>query len=111
MNRVNRSRKLRHNSTDAERVLWKNLRNRSLAGWKFRRQTPIGPYFVDFVTFKGRLIVEVDGGHHADRKTYDDNRTEWLSDQGFRVLRFWNNDVLSNTETVLETIRVELEKG
>ena len=109
MSQVERARSLRRQSTDAERVLWKNLRRRELAGWKFRRQAPIGPYIVDFVTFDGKLIVEADGGQHAESKQRDENRTAWLSKEGFRVLRFWNNDVLTSTGAVLETIRAELE--
>ena len=109
MSQVERARRLRLHSTEAERVLWKNLRRRDLAGWKFRRQAPIGPYIVDFVTFEGKLIVEADGGQHAESKRRDDERSAWLSKEGFRVLRFWNNDVLSNTGAVLDTIRVELE--
>ena len=109
MSQVERARSLRRQSTDAERVLWKNLRRRDLAGWKFRRQAPIGPYIVDFVTFDGKLIVEADGGQHVESKQRDEERTTWLSKEGFRVLRFWNNDVLTNTGAVLEAIRVELK--
>ena len=111
MSQVERARSLRRQSTDAERVLWKNLRRRELAGWKFRRQAPIGPYIVDFVTFDGKLIVEADGGQHAESKQRDEERSGWLSKEGFRILRFWNNDVLTNTGAVLETIRAELESN
>ncbi|WP_349258714.1 endonuclease domain-containing protein [Steroidobacter sp.] len=98
------ARTLRANSTEAEQRLWANLRNRRLAGFKFRRQQPLGPYIVDFVCVERKLIVEADGGQHADRREYDDARSEYLERRGYRVLRFWNNDVLLETEAVLEVI-------
>ncbi|MCC7046862.1 MAG: endonuclease domain-containing protein [Alphaproteobacteria bacterium] len=91
--------------TDAERRLWSKLRYGQLGGLKFRRQAPIGAYIADFVCFPIQLIIEVDGGQHATAERRDAARTAWLELQGFRVLRFWNNEVLSNTEGVLETIR------
>lgn len=102
-----RARKLRQTMTDAERVLWKHLRSRRMH-YKFRRQTPRGTYITDFVCLEKKLVVEVDGAHHLNN-SYDKNRDTWLSEQGYRVLRFWNNDVLKNTECVLEKIRLELE--
>ena len=102
------ARELRVNQTDAETRLWLLLRGRRLADAKFRRQTPIGPYIVDFLCFEARLIVELDGGQHAVNLAADDERTAWLEGQGFRVLRFWNNDVLDNTEGVVERILMAL---
>jgi lysyl-tRNA synthetase class 2 len=96
---------MRAQPTDAERRLWSKLRYEQLEGQKFRRQAPVGPYIVDFVCFPMRLIIEADGGQHATDERRDAVRTAWLEAQGFRVLRFWNNEVLSNTEGVLETIR------
>ena len=99
---------LRQNATDAERRLWARLRSRQLDGYKFRRQVPLGPYVADFVCLSERLVVEVDGGQHSRRRNADAARTVWLEGSGFRVLRFWNNDVLGNLEGVLETIRRNL---
>ena len=94
--------------TDCEYRLWYYLRARRFQGCKFRRQVPLGPYIVDFLCEKSRLIVEVDGGQHAERVRHDAARSEWLVAQGYRVLRFWNNDVLENIEGVLETLLAEL---
>ena len=99
---------LRTNSTDAEKRLWRALRNRQLAGSKFRRQHPIPPYIVDFVCLEARLIVELDGGQHAEALPYDAARTTYLERLGYKVLRSWNNEVLGNTEMVLEAILSEL---
>ena len=104
------ARTLRTNSTEAERVLWQHLRAARLSGYKFRRQTPLGRYIVDFVCFEARLIVEVDGGQHAGQQEYDTERTAWLETQGFRVLRFWNTEVLSNVEAVKEMMPVRVEE-
>jgi len=98
------ARELRKNATDCERLLWLHLRAHRLQGFKFKRQQPIGAYIVDFVCFETRCIVEADGGHHAEQIDYDTRRDDWLKSQGFTVLRFWNNDILANTEGVLETI-------
>ena len=94
---------LRANMTDAERLLWKHLRAHRLNGHKFRRQQPLGPYIVDFVHCCARLVVEADGGQHNESET-DKQRDTWLQEQGFQVLRFWNNDILQNTDAVLEVI-------
>ena len=99
------ARNLRTQSTEAEKLLWKYLRSKQLEGFKFRRQQPIGNYIVDFVCFEKRLIIELDGGHHALDKGKDVERDTWLSAEGFKVLRFWNTDVLMNIDGVLETIR------
>ena len=98
-----RARQLRANPTEAEKRLWQALRDKQLDGHRFRRQASIGPYIADFVCFERRLVVEVDGGQHTD-DTGDVKRTSWLESQGFRVLRFWNNEVLENREGVLERI-------
>ena len=98
------ARALRANATDAERCLWRHLRNRHLGDYRFRRQQPIGGYIVDFVCIRARLIVEIDGGQHADDLLYDLERTRDLARCGFRVIRFWNHDVLRETEAVLVSI-------
>jgi len=97
------ARQLRRNMTDAERMLWHHLRAHRLGGQKFRRQQPLGPYVLDFVHFGARLIIEADGGQHSESQ-HDALRDAWLKGQGFRVLRFWNNDILLNTEGVLAVI-------
>src|SRR6266404_2835045 len=98
-----RARQLRSNPTDAEMRLWSKLRRKQIDGHRFRRQVPIGPYIADFVCLERRLVIEVDGGQHSE-SIADDARTAWLEGQGFCVLRFWNNDVLGNTEGVLTVI-------
>ncbi|HEX8009428.1 MAG TPA: endonuclease domain-containing protein [Casimicrobiaceae bacterium] len=104
-----RARGLRRNETDAERKLWYFLRDRQLGGHKFRRQHPIGPYVADFVCLDRALIVELDGGQHAEQRRYDERRTEFLGKQGFKVIRFWDNEALLQTAAVLEAILNELE--
>src|SRR4051794_9730961 len=94
-----RARSLRKNATEAEQRLWRHLRGRYLEAFKFRRQRPVGPYIVDFICMECGLIVEVDGGQHAEvRKSYDEQRDAYLHRHGYRVLRFWNNDVMANIE-------------
>ena len=100
-----RARALRKQATDAERLLWKHLRSRQLDGHKFRRQPPIGPCVVDFLCLEHRLVIELDGGQHADQQGKDEARSARLAGWGFRVLRFWNHEVLGNTEGVLQAIR------
>ncbi|WP_431850432.1 endonuclease domain-containing protein [Allosphingosinicella sp.] len=97
----------RSHPTDAEHRLWLILRAKRLGGWKFRREPPIGPYRPDFVCYSAKLIVEADGGQHGPER--DGGRDEWLCSQGFRILRFWNNDILTNEEGVLTTIVSALE--
>ena len=104
-----RARRLRHEATEAEQALWKRLRRRELLGYKFRSQQPIGRYIVDFVCLEKRLIVEVDGSQHFDQRSYDEARSRWLESQGYHVLRFLNNEVLAETETVVEAIVEKLE--
>ena len=99
-----RARQLRKNPTDAERLLWQKLRFWQVDGRKFRRQQPLGGYIVDFVCLERRLIVELDGGQHADRNAYDKKRDDWLRSQGFVILRFWNHDVLNNIDGVMDQI-------
>lgn len=98
------ARTLRYEMTDAERKLWRSLRSKQVGGFRFRRQHVLGAYIVDFVCLEARLIIEVDGGQHAERKEYDQQRTVWLEQQGFQVLRFWNNEILQNVEAVLIVI-------
>lgn len=98
------ARKLRANMTDAERLTWRSLRRRNFDGFKFRRQEPIGPYIVDFVCFPKKLIVELDGGQHAQNQEADAERTRWLNSKGFTVMRFWNSQVFEDTDGVLEAI-------
>jgi len=94
------SRSLRREMTDAEKLLWRHLRMEQFDGYKFRRQHPVGKYILDFVCLEASLVLEVDGGQHAEDSDKDGIRTRWLEDKGFRVMRFWNNDVLSNVEGV-----------
>ncbi|OGS01907.1 MAG: hypothetical protein A3G41_00220 [Elusimicrobia bacterium RIFCSPLOWO2_12_FULL_59_9] len=102
-----RSRELRRSPTDAERVLWRRLRLRQ-AGTKFRRQAVIGRYIVDFVCFEKKLIIELDGGQHLKKRSYDSNRTAWLQGQGFKLIRFWNHEVLQNITAVEKALFAEL---
>ena len=106
-----KAKELRHRPTDAELLLWKRLRNRNIDDAKFRRQQPIGPYVVDFACMERRLVVEVDGGQHADQVERDEARTAYLKSKGYRVLRYWNNEVLGQTESVLEAIHVALAQA
>ena len=100
----NRARKLRSNQTDVEAKLWRRLRDRQVFGAKFRRQHPIGPYIVDFCSPTLRLIVELDGGQYAEQSAADQARTCFLESRGYRVLRFWNNQVMTQLDDVLEEI-------
>jgi very-short-patch-repair endonuclease len=102
---VRRSRLLRKNSTDAERIIWSHLRNKRMMGVKFRREQPFGRYIVDFISFSNKLVIEIDGGQHARQKEKDKVRDRFIRQAGFRILRFWNNEVLQNREAVLEVIR------
>ncbi len=98
------AKRLRKYSTDTERHLWRRLRDRQIEGFKFRRQQPVGRYVVDFVNLEKKLIIELDGGQHAVGPG-DKVRDEWLRAEGYKVVRFWDNQVLSDLEGVLETIR------
>jgi very-short-patch-repair endonuclease len=106
--RTHQARSLRTNDTEAEYRLWGDIRNRQLNGYKFSRQIPLGPYIVDFVCREQRLIVELDGSQHAEN-THDERRTEWLNQQGYSVLRFWNAEVLQERSAVLDTILAILQ--
>jgi very-short-patch-repair endonuclease len=105
------SRDLRTASTPHERKLWAYLRSRRFAGFKFRRQVPIGPFIADFVCFDAKLIIELDGSQHADDRAYDSRRDAELQRRGFRVLRFWNGDLIANRDSVLNAIALALEEG
>ena len=105
------ARTLRKNATDTERKLWARLRLRQVYGQKFRRQRPIGPYIVDFVCLEGRLVVEGDGGQHMDRTLQDARRDTYLQSLGYQVLRYWDNDVLKQTDAVMEVIALALAWG
>jgi very-short-patch-repair endonuclease len=98
------ARTLRKAPTDAEQVLWRHLRRRQVAAFKFRRQHSVGPYICDFACLEASIIVELDGSQHVEQSDYDARRDSFLRSRGFRVLRFWNNDVLVRTEVVLETL-------
>ncbi|MYH02661.1 MAG: endonuclease domain-containing protein, partial [Nitrospira sp. SB0675_bin_23] len=111
MSDQSKAHELRQRSTDAEQALWKRLRNRQLAGCKFRRQVLIGKYIVDFVCFERKVVIEVDGGHHQEQVSSDAVRTTWLESQGFRVLRFWNHEVLADAEAVQEALLVVLQES
>ena len=107
---TDRAKQLRENQTDVERLLWFSLRDRQLDDYKFRRQSPIGEYVVDFVCAECKLVVEIDGGQHAVQKTRDNRRSAWLEGPGYRVIRFWNNDVIENLDGVLEVILAALNQ-
>ena len=96
---------LRKNATQAEALLWGSLRARQMEGVKFRRQQPLENFIVDFVSFEKRIVIELDGGQHAEDRDKDEERDTCLKNNGFNVLRFWNSEVFENLEGVLETIR------
>ena len=102
--KVERARELRKNLTDAERLLWSRLRRRQIHGRRFRRQHPIGPFIADFACTEAKLVIELDGGQHVERKDQDAARTRWLAERGYRILRFWNNDVLTQVEAVVQIV-------
>jgi very-short-patch-repair endonuclease len=104
------ARRLRANTTDAEKLLWRQLRSIETDGTHFRRQVPIGPYVADFACMAAHLVIELDGSQHADdpKAKKDQRRTDWLESQGYRVIRFWNNELTSNMAGVLETIYAAL---
>ena len=102
------ARRLRRDATDVEKILWRALRER-IALWKFRRQHPIGGRITDFACPARKLVIELDGSQHGERGEADDRRSAELARYGYRVVRFWNNDVLENLNSVLETIRDALE--
>lgn len=107
--RLQHAKQLRLHQTDAEARLWYHLRAHRFLGLKFKRQKPIGPYIVDFICLERVLVIEVDGGQHNQDQAYDQERSQYLATQGLRVLRFWNDEVLRDTEAVLEQIRAVIE--
>jgi very-short-patch-repair endonuclease len=98
------ARQLRKSQTDAERKLWQQLRSRNLNDSKFRRQHPVGPYIIDFIDINNKLIIELDGSQHQQQQDYDAKRTAFLEQSGYRVLRFWDDDVLLRTDDVMQVI-------
>ncbi|MCP5093935.1 MAG: endonuclease domain-containing protein [Chloroflexi bacterium] len=107
---LQRAREMRRMPTEPERRLWQKLRRKQLAGYKFRRQHPIGRFIVDFYCHQARLVVEVDGGSHTDQAAYDAARTAWLATQEIRVIRFSNQAVMQNMDDVLQTIFMHCEE-
>ena len=103
-----RARRLRKNMTNAERLLWRHLLDRQLAGQKFRRQHPVGPFIVDFACLEKKLVIEVDGCQHAENLEEDVKRSHYLKERGYGVLRFWNNEVLEENKFVLSVILMSL---
>jgi very-short-patch-repair endonuclease len=103
-----RSRDLRRSATEAERILWRELRNRRLEGAKFRRQVWVGPFVADFLCVEAKLVIEADGSQHGENREYDVGRDAYLRNEGYLVIRVWNNEVTANLPGVLETIRCAL---
>ncbi|MFZ5794687.1 MAG: endonuclease domain-containing protein [Sphingomonas sp.] len=106
---VARARDLRRTGTEAEQRLFRALRE-AFPALKWRRQVPVGPYFADLLSFGAKLVIEVDGGQHSEAQSYDAARTRHIEDEGYRVLRFWNNDVLANTDGVIAQISLSLRE-
>ncbi len=106
---IDRARALRSERTNAEALLWLKLRNRQLNGIKFRRQHPLGPYVADFASTEATLVIELDGGQHADTTEQDKVRSHHLKSLGYDVIRFWNPEVMANLEGVVETILAHLQ--
>ena len=105
------ARRLRREQTEWEDALWARLRRRQLKGFKFRRQQPIGPFFTDFLCPEAKLVVEIDGSQHANELARDESRTEFLRDAGYNVLRFWNHEIRSEIDTVVQRIADALEQS
>ena len=105
------ARRLRREQTEWEHNLWTRLRRRQLKGFKFRRQHPIGPFFADFFCPEAKLLIEIDGSQHADELALDKNRTEFLRDAGYSVLRFWNHEIGAEIDTVMQRIADALEQS
>ncbi len=105
------ARELRQRQTEAERILWFKLRDNQLGGIKFRRQEPVGKYVVDFVSFENKLVIEIDGSPHKDAevKSNDGQRTLWLKSEGFKVLRFWNAEILNGLDGVMRKVKANLK--
>jgi very-short-patch-repair endonuclease len=111
MSLLDNAKALRSNLTDAEQKLWYHLRAHRFLGRKFKRQKPMGRYVVDFVCLEEKLIIELDGGQHAENVEYDHVRDSWLRSEGYTVLRFWNNELINEMEGVLERIRLVFDSG
>lgn len=109
-NAMNFAKEQRKSGTDAEKVLWFNIRNNRLNGIKFKRQVPIGKYIVDFLCVRKKLIIELDGSQHIDNEEYDNVRTDYLSQKGYTVLRFYDDEVLKDISTVLGVIKNKYDK-
>ena len=106
---VGQARKLRRDTTEVESLLWKHIRNRNLAGMKFRRQHPIGRYIADFCCEEEKLVVELDGGQHIGDADRDEERTQYIEKCGYRVVRYWNSEFLNNIDGVLADIRIRAQ--
>ena len=104
------ARDLRKSQTDTEQILWLQLRNRRFLNYKFRRQFPIEPYIVDFICLELQLVIELDGSQHSNQLDKDTERTLFLNQRGFKVVRFWNSDSYNNLEGILESIRLAIEE-
>ena len=104
-----RARSLRSNMTDVERRLWMALKGKQIAGYRFRRQHPIDTYIVDFACVERMLVIELDGSQHQNQEAYDEDRSRYLNQQGWQIVRFWNNEVLENLDGVLEVIVEKLK--
>lgn len=111
INKIEKSRQLRKNITNQERKLWNIIRNRQFFNFRFRRQFPIGNYIVDFVCREKKIVIEVDGGQHNEKNNidYDNMRSEYLALEGFKVVRFWNNDIDNNIDGVYEKLKEVFE--
>ena len=107
---TNLAKSLRKKSTYVETILWNKLRSRQIEGIKFRRQQPVGDFIVDFISFEKRIVIELDGGQHAENRDKDIDRDRFLTKNGFKVLRFWNTEVIEHIDGVLEVIRDECLK-
>ena len=105
------ARTMRHIPTDAEKKFWRMVRDRRMGGYKFKRQHPIGRYIADFVCIEGKLVVELDGGQHAERREYDTERDAFFESQGFRVVPFWNAEFLKNQDAVARQLLTQLDGG
>jgi len=101
---------MRRAPTRAEHILWQRLRGRRLGGFKFRRQVWLGPYIVDFLCDECAWVVEIDGGQHASSSAYDSARTEWLAARGYRVVRYWRNETITEIDAVLESLLLQLKR-
>lgn len=104
MSNRDRARYLRTNMTDTERFVWQRIRRRQMGGFKFRRQHPLGPFIVDFVCLERKLVLELDGGQHAEQVEYDMQRTAWLAERGYRVFRVWNFEAYEDWDALAERI-------